>query len=260
MSEVKSVLIEGDKSYFVSKGAIDRFKRDLKNDDKEKLMMNDYFKDGWTYQLVSNINNEIKVKILNKLDIAGKPRALEATEKRQLLKKRLNEMRTDRFSQSTLKTKLKTVPSDVADAYLSLKKAKLPISIHDPAEVFAKKEEYKNIVYTMIQSFGAFKGTNNPVINYYRLLAKHLEIPTEVPQQTHQQTHQHNEECNHEEQSASDFLEKMKTQDLKKEVESEMDNIYKSMGINKTDLVNDNDDKELNDILYKLGLSKEMTV
>lgn len=252
MSEVKSVLIEGDKSYFVSKGAIDRFKRDLKNDDKEKLMMNDYFKDGWTYQLISNINNEIKVKVLNKLDIAGKPRALEATEKRQLLKNRLNEMRTDRFSQSTLKTKLKTVPSDVADAYLSLKKAKLPISIHDPAEVFAKKEEYKNIVYTMIQSFGAFKGTNNPVINYYRLLAKHLEIPTEVQLQPQQQQHQHHAGCNH--------GEKIDEVKLKKEVESEMNNIYKSMGINKTDLVNDDNDQELNDILYKLGLSKEITV
>jgi hypothetical protein len=30
MAESKSVMIEGDKSFFVSKGAVDRFKKDLK--------------------------------------------------------------------------------------------------------------------------------------------------------------------------------------------------------------------------------------
>ena len=42
----KSVIIEGDKTFFASKAAIDRFKKDLKNDDKVKLEKNDYFKEG----------------------------------------------------------------------------------------------------------------------------------------------------------------------------------------------------------------------
>ena len=109
--EVKSVLIEGDKSFFVSKAAIERFKRDLKNDDQEKLKNSEYFKEGWTYQLLSNVNNEIKVNIINKLDIQVnnepvKSRALEMQEHRQLLKNRIKELTNKRSNNNNLKCRL----------------------------------------------------------------------------------------------------------------------------------------------------------
>ena len=283
MSEVvqgKSVIIEGDKSYFFSKGAVDRLKRDLKNDDKEKLFVNDYFKEGWTYQLLSNVNNEIKIKILNKLDVPventpAPPRVLEADERRQMLKNKLREMRGQKVSSHTIKSKLKEVPKDLADAYLNLKKFKLPVSIHDPADVLAKKDEYRNVIHTMIQSFGAYKGPNNPVINYYKLLGKYLDILPEVP-------HKHSANCSHNNPqsnvpSVKDFLEELKNKEVDKEMTSiyntiglneeknknEMNNIYNSIGINKEETNYDTDqldDDDLKNILDRLGLSKEMTV
>lgn len=250
--QTKSVFIEGDKSYFSSKAAIDRFKKDLKNDNNEKLLTNDYFKEGWTYQLLEKTDTEIKVKILNKLDLPinntpAKPRVIEVSEKRQLLKNRLNEMKGLRTNQSSLKSKLKDVPDDVADAYLQLKKVKLPVSIHDPAKVFAKKDEYKNEIYTLIHSFGAYKGVNNPVINYYKLLAKHLDIP--LPQLP---PHKHDENCKHFEPSTTDFLEQLKDQKMKNEVEKEMNSIYESIGLNKNE---EEEDEEMTSILNKLKQS-----
>ena len=256
----KSVIIEGDKSYFVSKGAIDRLKRDLKNDDKEKLSVNDYFKEGWTYQLLSNINNEIKIKILNKLDLPvedkpAPPRVLNADERKQFLKNRLKETKGEKVNTKTIKSKLNDIPKDLADAYTSLKKYKLPVSIHDPADVLANKDQYRNIIHTMIQSFGSYKGPNNPVINYYKLLAKYLDISTEKPEQKVP--------------SVNDFLKELKSLDVDKEMKSiynsiglnednEMNNIYNSIGLNKDEIIDTNqlENDDLTNILDRLGLSK----
>jgi len=258
--EVKSVLIEGDKSFFVSKAAIERFKRDLKNDDQEKLKNSEYFKEGWTYQLLSNVNNEIKVNIINKLDIKVnnepvKPRVLEMSEHRQMLKNRIKELTNKRSNNNNLKSKLKNLPDDLADAYKQVKKANLPVSIHDPADVLAKKDEYRNIIHTMIQSFGNYKGPSNPVINYYKLLAKYLDINPNPPQQ---------KQNNNRIPTTQEFLEELKNQKLENVVDKEMNEIYNSIGLNKqnenNDETDDEEDEELNNILSKLGLNKELEV
>lgn len=173
-TQVKCVHIEGDKNYFVSKGAIDRFKKDIRNNDIEKLKENEYFKDGWTYELVSENELEFRVKLINK--IQG-PRILPCDEKTQLLKSKIKKLRKDRLNHDIIKNK-SIVPKDLLNEYLALRKHKLPIELHDPSVVLEKPEEYKNIIHTMVQSFGMFKGNNNPVINYYRSLAKHLNLPT----------------------------------------------------------------------------------
>jgi len=182
MTEVfnKSVLIEGDKQYFSSKGAIDRLKRDLKNNDQEKLSSSEYFREGWTYQLMSQTQDEIKIKIVNKKDPENKePRVLECDERRQLLKNKLKQLREDRSSVSLIKNKSKVeVSNELVNTYMMLKRAKLPISIPEPSEVLSNPEKYKNIVYTMMQSFGIVKNKNNIVYNYYKLLAESLYIPT----------------------------------------------------------------------------------
>ena len=172
----KSVHIEGDKSYFISKGAIDRLKRDLKNNDVEKLQNNGYFKEDWTYQIVSQSDLEIKIKLVNKIDLANenKPRVLNCDERRQFLKDKIKKMR----NQTPIKKSKVEVPKDLMREYLSLKKYKLKVDLLDPGVVLSNPEEYKNTVHTMVQSFGMFKGHNNPVINYYKSLAKHLDLPT----------------------------------------------------------------------------------
>jgi hypothetical protein len=280
----KSVIIEGDKTFFASKGAIDRFKKDLKNDDKVKLAKNDYFKEGWGYKILSKIDNEIKVQILNNSDVVVdgvvQPRVIncdEATERRKLLKQKLKDMLGGRERNVSVKSKMKNVPDELADAYLQLKKVKLPVSLPDPSQVLANKEEYKNMVFTMIQSFGDFKGGNNPIINYYKLLAKHMGLPTmpmgtrpagatKQPVGTKPVGGTENKADIGEKiaqsapDTANEFLEKLRKQKNSKElveVEDEMKKIYESIGLDSNIAEVDDDDEEMSNIYKTLGISKD---
>ena len=236
---VKPIHIEGDKSFFVSKNAIDRFKKDLRNKETEKLLENDYFVEDWTYELVSENETEMRVKIVNK--VKG-PRVLPCDEKRQLLKSKILKMTNDRTSQDNIKNN-NIVPKDLLNEYLALKKQKLPMELHDPAKVLSKPEEYRNIIHTMVKSFGMYKGNNNPVINYYRSLEKHLEEkvkklneiaiqkktlltqlkndilgpPPPVPDETMDVT--------------KDFIKKLQMDRDSIPIEEDMKKIYESMGI-----------------------------
>ena len=281
----KSVFIEGDKTYFASKGAIERLKRDLKNDDKEKLEKNDYFKEDWTYQILSNENNEIKIKIVHKKEVTidGKvqPRVLdcdEITERRNMLKKKLKEMTMKR---GNVKTKFKSdIPKDLVDAYSQLKKYKLPAEVPNPEQVMTNKEQYKDMIHTMVQSFGNFKGNNNPIINYYKLLAKHLNIPitpmsqaqqqqlkqqiemlkNKSPQELQQMLQQQQQQQSSEPKTNS-FLDQLREQRdiaMKNDVDDEMSKIYASMGLNskKNEVeTEETDDSDISDILKKMGIN-----
>ena len=91
-------------------------------------------------------------------------------------------MTNDRTGHDNIKNK-SIVPKDLLNEYLALKKHKLPMELHDPSKVLSKPEEYRNIIHTMVKSFGMYKGNNNPVINYYRSLEKHLEEKVKEPTQ-----------------------------------------------------------------------------
>jgi len=248
-----SVHIDGDKSNFITKGAIDRLKRDLKNDDKSKLEINDYFKEGWTFKLVSKSDAEIKVEIMKK-DVA--PLKNEVNEKRLMLKDKLKAMRSNRTSVTNLKSKMKnsSVPEDLLEAYMALKKVKLPIPILDPAETLAHPLEYKQQVYTMVQSFGFYNGKTNPIINYYRLLAQHMGLPTTV-QPTVQPTTVQPTTVQPTVQESSptinnSFIDELRTQRGENIIDEEMKNIYAKLGINNND--NNDSDEELTSLLEKI--------
>jgi hypothetical protein len=223
-SQVKQIHIEGDKSFFVSKKAVDRFKRDLRNKDTEKLQENDYFVEDWTYELVSENETEMRIKIVNK--VKG-PRVLPCDERRQLLKSKIFKMTNDRTNHDTIKNK-SIVPKDLLNEYLALKKHKLPMELHDPAKVLSKPEEYRNIIHTMVKSFGMYKGNNNPVINYYRSLEKHLEQKTQTPIIN-------NTKSDGLPEVTKDFISKLqldRNSIPKEEIDEDMRKIYESMGIN----------------------------
>ena len=65
----KSIIIEGDKTLFSSKAAIDRLKRDLREDNKEKLAINNYLNEGWTFKIISNTDTQIKIELIPSLEI-----------------------------------------------------------------------------------------------------------------------------------------------------------------------------------------------
>ena len=212
----KSIIIEGDKTLFSSKAAIDRLKRDLREDNKEKLAINNYLNEGWTYKIISNTDTQIKIEIVKE----EKEETNE--EKRKILKEKLKMARINKLSPVQIKQNLKNkVPADLLEAYLKLKKVQLKVPVPSPDMVLSNPDEFTKIIQTMIQSFGMFNGTNNPIVNYYRLLAKHLDLPTTfTPPKPNVQT--------------NDFIEMLRKQrdNNKDTVDDEMKEIYKSLGVN----------------------------
>lgn len=224
----KSIVIEGDKSIFVSKAAIDRLKKDLREESSEKLLVNAYFKEGWTYSIITNTDIEMKIKLVNKIQEPTKSHILECDKKRKLLKEKIKMMRMNKLSPSQMKHSLKNkVPADILDVYLQIKKSNIKNQIPAPDVVLSKPDEFKNIIYTMIQSFSMYKGKNNLIVNYYRLLAKHLDISTTVsPTQTNTRTDTRTDE------PTNDFIEMLRKQrNDNDEIDDEMNEIYESLGI-----------------------------
>ena len=237
----KSIIIEGDKTLFSSKAAIDRLKRDLREDNKEKLAINNYLNEGWTYKIISNTDTQIKIEIVKE----EKEETNE--EKRKILKEKLKMARINKLSPVQIKQNLKNkVPADLLEAYLKLKKVQLKVPVPSPDMVLSNPDEFTKIIQTMIQSFGMFNGTNNPIVNYYRLLAKHLDLPTTfTPPKPNVQT--------------NDFIEMLRKQreNNKDTVDDEMKEIYKSLGVNTEEKKEVIVDDEMKEIYKSLGVNTE---
>ena len=248
----KSIIIEGDKTLFSTKTAVDRLKRDLREDNKKKLLVNDYFKEGGSYNIISNSDTEMKILLVN---IEKKP-IIDNESKKKMLKEKLKLMRQNKLSFSQITQNLKNkVPSDVLDAYIQLKKVhlKLPIPIPQPDVVLSKPDEFKPVIYSMIQSFGMFKGKNNIIVNYYRLLAKHLGLPTAfVP--PNPQIEQSNNPSN----EFIEMLRKQRNDNETDEIDDEMSKIYDTLGINTDDKNKPEEiDEEMSEIYKSLCVKSE---
>ena len=258
-SNNKSIIIEGDKTLFTSKAAIDRIKRDLREDNKEKLAINNYLNEGWTHKIISNTDTQIKIELVKeekkevKENVINEPIISEQDERRKILKERLKMARINKLPPVQIKQNLKNkVPSDVLDAYLKLKKVQLKIPVPSPDLVLSKPEEFKKIVHTMVQSFGMFNGTNNPVVNYYRLLAKHLDLPT-----TYVPPKQPNEKPNDQTNDFIEMLRKQRENKIEDTVDDEMKEIYKSVGVNIEEKKEVVVDDEMDKIYKSLGIKVE---
>ena len=261
-SNNKSIIIEGDKTLFTSKAAIDRIKRDLREDNKEKLAINNYLNEGWTHKIISNTDTQIKIELVKeekkevKENVINEPIISEQDERRKILKERLKMARINKLPPVQIKQNLKNkVPSDVLDAYLKLKKVQLKIHVPSPDLVLSKPEEFKKIVHTMVQSFGMFNGTNNPVVNYYRLLAKHLDLPT-----TYVPPKQPNEKPNDQTNDFIEMLRKQRENKIEDTVDDEMKKIYKSLGVNIEEKEETKEvvvDDEMDKIYKSLGIKVE---
>ena len=264
----KSIIIEGDKTMFSSKGAVDRLKRDLRDDNKERLSVNDYLRDGWIYKIISNTDDEMKITLVQVTDEQKRKQAqtqvLELDERKKMLKERLKIARMQKLSPAQMKQSLKNkVPEDILDAYFLVRKLHLKVPVPPPDVVIAKPDEFRNIIHTMVQSFGMFNGTNNPVVNYYKILAKHLGLPTTFvppnpqngPQNGTQNTPQNNQ--------TNEFIEmlrKQRNEKVEDDVDDEMKKIYESLGIEVEGKEKDKqeqpeeDDEEMKKIYESLGL------
>jgi len=254
----KSIIIEGNKTLFSTKAAVDRLKRDLREDNKKKLDVNDYFKEGVSYNIISDSDTEMKIQLVNieKKPIIDNEPIIDSYSKKKMLKEKLKMMRQNKLSFSQITQNLKNkVPSDVLDAYIQLKKVhlKLPISIPQPDVILSKPDEFKPVIYSMIQSFGMFKGKNNIIVNYYRLLAKHLGLPTAfVP--PNPQIEQSNNPSN----EFIEMLRKQRNNNETDEIDDEMSKIYDTLGINTDDKNKPEEiDEEMSEIYKSLCVKSE---
>ncbi len=164
ITNIMNIHINGDRGQFVSKQAIIRFKNALRElAQKDGSIDNSlYFKNGWGYQIQSRDDVSITVDIvqLNK-----------QKNSHDLLRDRLTVMKKSRVSQESVRAKMqKTVPRDIVDAYLDLKK-RSRVPIMDPCVAVSKSDEYINHLREMTKSFGDL---DNPYTSYHKLLFSHL--------------------------------------------------------------------------------------
>lgn len=224
MSETqkKSVVIQEGREAFLNKSSIERFKNDIRENNQDKLNKGNYFHFGWNYEIVSDSDKEVIIRV-KKVEIKSDKKD---SENRQILRMKLKQMQENRKNPHQIKTAMKDkVPEDLLGAYMEIKRNKnIKMPVPNPMEVLSKQEEFRPLIHTTVQSFGLFRGTNNPMVNYFRLLAKHLGLPTHyVPPQQPQQESQSNP-----------FLEELKKQrdsQVSTEVDDEMRKIYESLGI-----------------------------
>ena len=155
-----SVHIEGDRSQFLSKHSIDRFKNDLRG--SESVDPVKYFKTGWGYKIRTRDSDSIRIEIVQ----------LKEEKSSDILRSRIYEMKNKRISQDSVRLKMqKTVPADIVDAYLVLKKtARVPII--DPRIVMSKPDEHHKQLGEIVKSFG---NVTNPYVAYHKLLFTHLD-------------------------------------------------------------------------------------
>jgi len=168
----KNIYIQGDKNGFVSKGAIDRFKNDLRQ--ASTIDSSKYFKIGWKYTIESNNETDIKVKIEENKEDNNKSKN-ETTNKEQLLQK-LKVMKDKRKSDHSVQHYMKKenkdmiVPEDISETYTRLKKTGNPII--SPVDVLKTLPEHKKM---LDQTLASFKGPSNPFIEYYRQIFKWIK-------------------------------------------------------------------------------------
>ena len=184
-----NVYIEGDKTGFNSKTAIERFRSNVKSNTAFDIneLANKYIKPDYKLELVEQTDMNIKFNItMTKTVTTDAPVASDvpddATKRKQLLKAKINMMRKDRTNSDYHKAKSNNnVPDEILAEYLKLKKvSKMPIP--EPSEILSNPEEYKPII-SMVLSNSMMKqfGASHPYVRYFKLIAEKLGVETPLP-------------------------------------------------------------------------------
>jgi hypothetical protein len=175
-----SVLISGDRTQFLSKRAIERFKRDIK--ENKSLNASEYFKDGFTFtqNLKDNVYsvNIITLAEYNKL------------QARKNLKNRLKHNQIARGGQQKRKLDSikRCVPKKVFKAYQDVLKTG-QFNIGSPDDIINNTEKYRTQISMINGTSGLVSNdnqANNAIKKYFKVMGEFLGIePMEmnIPQQ-----------------------------------------------------------------------------
>ena len=164
-----SVYIEGDRSVFKSKAGIDKFKTFVKENETFNLLelSNKYLNENYLFELVNKTENEIKINIVKKDIIKD--------DKREQLKKKINEMKKQRTN--TTYPRAKT--SEDSELYKEYDKAnKLSNgNMPDINNILKNPEEYKEALEILLNNPIMDKlGKNHPLTKCYKLLGEKIGI------------------------------------------------------------------------------------
>jgi len=184
--QVFNVIVEGDKTGFNSKNAVDKFKQAVKSSNNFDLveLTKKYVKSGFLLEQVEKTDNSYRFMIGKENTEVEKqePQLSEKDQKRKMLKAKINLMRQDRTNSVYHKAKVNdNVPSEILNEYMKLKQiSKMPIP--EPNEIFAHPEEYKPIISMVLQnSMMQQLGSNHPYVRYFKLIAEKLGVETVLP-------------------------------------------------------------------------------
>ena len=166
-----SVFIEGDKSLFVSKGAIDRFKKDVKEIKADAIDSSKYLKEGFTFKITSKDNN---ITAVIKTD-----QEVLLEEKRLLLKQRLNNAKKQRSGEATkqLESLKRSVPDKLFKSYTNLVRNYQLSNIPAPNDVINNPERFKAQISAIMSTKGLVsndQGMSSALKNYFNTLGKFL--------------------------------------------------------------------------------------
>jgi hypothetical protein len=184
--QVFNVIVEGDKTGFNSKNAVDKFKQAVKSSNNFDLveLTKKYVKSGFVLEQVEKTDTSYKFMLGKENTEVEKqePQLNEKEQRRKMLKAKINLMRQDRTNSVYHKAKANdNVPPEILNEYMKLKQiSKMPIP--EPNEIFAHPEEYKPIVSMVLQnSMMKQLGSNHPYVRYFKLIADKLGVETPLP-------------------------------------------------------------------------------
>jgi len=146
-----NVFIEGDRSKFVSKSAVDRFKKDVKEIKPDLIDSSKYLQPGNVFNIV--VGENITAKICNEEE-------LKLENKRNELKHKLKSAQRCRGGEQykQLESLKRTVPEKIYKSYLNLIKTFGANNIPSPLDVIENPDRYKDQISRVM-------GTKGPVSN-----------------------------------------------------------------------------------------------
>ena len=148
-----NVFIEGDRSLFLSKSAIDRFKKDIKelNQSYDAINSSKYLKEGYVFKTVVE-NNSIKVNIISLQQEKEEVLLKQKEDSRKQLREQLKQLKHSRTGQvhKHLDTLKRTVPENIYKSYHNLIRNFQMPNIPAPDDVINNVDKYKTQIATIM--------------------------------------------------------------------------------------------------------------
>lgn len=167
---MSSVIIIGDRSLFLSKTAVKRLKKDVKND--VNLEPSDYLQDGYTFR-VNKVKDNFEISIMTLDEYASQ-------ENKKLLKQKLRFAQRSRsgIRKKEMASLKRSIPDKIFKAYQDLLKVGT-FKISPPDEIINNIEKYKMQIAMINGKEGLVSNdprANTAIKKYFKALGNFLGI------------------------------------------------------------------------------------